>query len=118
VHAFLRLRRFVDRDLSRRSPHGRSANLSIWIGLIPLTPFVFLARPHSATELVIAACLSFISLCWAAFVAWRCSRLIRASGARGDRDFDRHTKPMLGREYKSAESATKARVRRRRTNSS
>lgn len=113
---YLRLRRFVDRDLGRRSDYGRRANLSILGGMVPFGPLAFLKLPYNAAELVIAALSISVGVSWAAFVLWRCSRLLRAAGARGDRDFDRHTRHMLGREYRSTESFTAARSRRKRTN--
>jgi hypothetical protein len=111
---YLRVRRFVDRDLSRRSLHGRSTTFSPLGVIVPIAPCAFLDRPYGLIKLVIAAVAVALAVTWVAFLLWRSSRLLRAAGARGDRDFDRHAKYMLGPEYRSTESYTAARLRRRR----
>ncbi|MEG8037886.1 hypothetical protein QP166_00445 [Sphingomonas sp. LR60] len=111
---YLRLRRFVDRDLSRRSVYGRSTTFSPLGVIVPLAPCAFLDKPYGFAELVIAAVSAAVAVIWIAFLLWRASRLLRAVGARGDRDFDRHSKYILGPEYRSTESYTAARLRKRR----
>ncbi|MEH3103928.1 MAG: hypothetical protein PGN12_08475 [Sphingomonas phyllosphaerae] len=117
MSVYLRLRRFVDRDLSRQSPYGRSARSSIFAVMVPLAPVALLDKPYNAAELVTAALSASVAVAWITFLLWRASRLLRAAGARGDREFDRHSKHMLGPEYRSTESYTAARLRRRRGNS-
>jgi hypothetical protein len=115
---YLRLRRFVDRDLGHHLSYTQSATLSVWAVVVPLAPFVLLKSPYNAAELAIAALSITASVSWVAFLLWRCLRLLRAAGARGDRDFDRRSKHMLGPEYRSTESFTAARSRRKRVEGS
>jgi len=81
--------------------------------VLPIITIQLVPRPYNLAGAAAVALLAAISLLWTGFVLWRVLRLSRASGVKGDREFDRSTRPMLGPEYRDAESATKARRRRR-----
>ena len=112
MKSYMRLRKFVDWDLSKTGAI-RSGAASLLIAMaIASAPFIVVERPF-ATKALTAICLAFAaSLAWLAFVAWRSYRLLRTQAIKGDRKFDLRDKHRLPEEYASTESATKARVRR------
>jgi hypothetical protein len=104
MSAYLRIRRFVDRDL-----RDRFRPASIFIALVPLLIAGVVARqlrPLASTGIWIVG--TVISVCWLAFVAWRGSRLFWAVGLKGDQEFDQVTKFKLPPEYRDSESLTRA----------
>jgi hypothetical protein len=50
---------------------------------------------------------------WTAFAWWRGYRLFQAFGIRGDRRFDQREKFALPSEYRTSESATRTKQKRR-----
>jgi hypothetical protein len=110
MSAYLRIRRFVDRDLG-----DRFRPASIFIALIPLLIAGVVTRQlGQVASPGIWIVGTVISICWLAFVAWRGSRLFRAVGLRGDREFDQVTKFTLPPEYRDSESLTRAMRRKPR----
>lgn len=109
-----RLRRFVDWDLGRSG----GVRAGAWILLISGLPFVSLlvferlAGHRSGTAIILA---SAVTAAWLGFVGWRGWRLLRASGARSDRDFDQRGKFRLPPEHQDSESVTKAQRRDKRS---
>jgi hypothetical protein len=111
---FTRLCRFMDWDLSATG-YVRSGAWSITSGLLIVNlPIPFVSRPYGVLEMLVIAMVVGLALAWFAFVAWRGWRLLRASGARGDRAYDRHGKFDLPSEYAASESATRATRRRKK----
>jgi hypothetical protein len=109
---YMRLRKFVDWDLSKTGAIRSGAATLLIAMAIASAPFIVVEQPFSANAWA-AICLAFAaSLAWLAFVAWRGYRLLRAHAIKGDRKFDLRDKHRLHEEYASTESATKARVRR------
>jgi hypothetical protein len=112
MKVFAPLRRFLDWDLSR-GPSVGIGNLSILLIIIPWVVLLpFRNSMDEATEALALTAASITTAIWLAYVAWRGWRLIRASGVRGDRAYDRRDKLYLSSDYAKSESATKARRRR------
>jgi hypothetical protein len=107
---YLRLRRFVDRDLAA---HPRP--LSPYVGFLPAVAMGALgARMSGLPSLAGWALAVCCGICWTGFVIWRIARLGKAAGLKGDRRYDRRTRFILAAEYEETESVTAARRRRSR----
>ncbi|ATQ41743.1 hypothetical protein [Caulobacter mirabilis] len=105
---YLKLRRSVDRDLSRQ---GRP--MSPYWGLAPLGLLAF-GHPFLGAMEIPAWCLAgAVAVAWAGFIAWRGLRLAKAHALKRDRDFDRRGKFGLAPVYWGSESAARAGSRRR-----
>lgn len=109
---YLKLRRVVDRDLSR----GGLQRSGLWSFLIALWlavwPVPLVQRPFGSADYALITIGVITTTFWLLFVCWRASRLIRATALRGDRAYDRHDKYCLAREYHDTHSATRTRRRR------
>ncbi len=106
------LRRFVDWDLSR-GPSVGTGNLTILIAITPWAGLLAFRKSMSeAMEAVGLTAASIATVIWLAFVCWRGWRLMRATGIRGDRAYDREGKLNLSSDYLKSESTTKAGRRR------
>lgn len=109
VNIYLRIRYGVDRDLAtQRRP----------ISIFGPFFFVILAMLGAhliggVAEVVGWAVIVPLGAGWAAFVAWRTTRLLRAAAINGDRDFDQRGKFLLSPEYHRSESVTAASQRKR-----
>ena len=112
MSAFSRLCRFVDWDLSK-GPRVSAGNVSLAIGLLLGLPFIaFRSSAAGRLEPLILGVTLAVAVAWSALVAWRAWRLIRASAAKGDRQYDREGKLTLSAEYQDSQSATKTRSRK------
>ena len=113
MKAFVLLRRFVDWDLSR-GPGVGIGNLTLlvlivpWLTVLPLRDILI----GSAWTTVLSV-TAIATATWLGFVAWRGWRLIRITGIRGDRAYDRTGKFGLSSDYRETESATETKRRRR-----
>lgn len=110
---FIRVCRFVDKDLSR-SGYVRLAPWSIALACATVAlPVPFLSHPYGVGEVVIIGLAAGLCLGWLTFVGWRGLRLIKAASLRADRTFDRTGKFELPTDHASTESSTAASRRRR-----
>jgi hypothetical protein len=106
---YLRIRRGVDHDLSTRTKPGSPVLIAI-----PIIAAMLVERAGSAHLTTVAWILALaLSTAWLLFIGWRTSRMFRASGIKGDRDYDRQGRFALPTNYANSESATRARRRRR-----
>jgi uncharacterized membrane protein len=106
---YRKVRRWVDRELDTVA-RGFMIPLFAAAGV-----GIVAARELSGwAEWIAVGAVAASAAAWIGFVAWRAWRLMRASGLRGDRDYDRRIKHDLPPEYADTESATAARRRRRR----
>lgn len=103
-----RVRWFVDRDQSQL----RSITLIFGTFPIVVGGLIQSLLDDADTTIVWVTAIG-ASVAWTAFVCWRMYRLTKAYGLRRDRQFDTRDRFLLPPEYRSAESVTKARRRRR-----
>ncbi|RZJ01246.1 MAG: hypothetical protein EON90_03685 [Brevundimonas sp.] len=107
--AYLRLRRWVDQDLtSQRRP------LAIF-GPTFIVAVILMGVYGSGGVAILAgwAVITLFGAPWAAFVGWRAVRQVRAMTTKGDRDYDHRTKYLLAPEHQASESVLAARRRKR-----
>ena len=108
------LRRFVDWDLSRTSG-VRAGAWSLFLTFLPALALIEGARLLDVEPNRAAIALTIVvTAAWAAFVAWRWWRLLKAYAIKGDREYDRRGKLRLPPEYRESESVTRARRKQRR----
>ncbi len=107
----MRIRRHVDRDLV-----DNYRPISPFYGLLLLAGVALGGAGRSnVLGVMLWIMASAICVLWTTFVGWRTVRLWKATGLRGDRDYDRRLKLLLPPEYASTESATTGRRKRRRS---
>lgn len=99
MRAYLMLRRWVDGCWSEH----RDSRVLVLLAGVPFILVPVLGRWWLVPSILIVAV-------WIAFVGWRGSRMARAS----DVHYDRRTKFLLAREYRSSESAMKTSFRKKR----
>jgi hypothetical protein len=97
VSAYLRIRKWVDESLGAYSVV--SYKVPFFLAIIPFFAVPLLGSWWLAPSIAWAAL-------WTGFVSWRAYRLMRATGIKGDRAYDRKGKFRLSHEYWSTESAT------------
>lgn len=108
---WLLVRGWTDRTLRSRGSAYRLALLPAFL------PFVILAALDHVQTLSrsdwrwVAAAIWFVG--WLMFVSWRFWRMLRETGPKGDRHYDREGKYDLPPEYAGSESATKAKRRQK-----
>jgi hypothetical protein len=107
---YLRIRRWVDRDVSRPSV----SSVAIGPACLALAPFVALEYlTDGAAPNALLALPAPIALGWFGFVCWRGSRMARAGMLKSSRDYDRKGKYLLPPEYANSESSFAAARRKR-----
>lgn len=112
MSSYFKLRRMVDRDLSRSGPQ-RNGVWSFTIALLlAVWPLPFVEHPFGPAEYAVMTVGVITTTSWLLFVCWRATRLFRAMALRGDREYDRHDKYCLSQDYRDTHSATQARRRR------
>ena len=111
VNFYLRIRRWVDRDLASRSLN----TIAHVFGLIPIL-VAALAQNVFEQPVTTVVWTVAIGLCvaWTAFIVWRGVRLIKAGSIKGDREFDQTGKFLLSPEYHRSESVTATLQRKRK----
>jgi hypothetical protein len=113
MKAFALLRRFVDWDLSR-GPSVGVGNLTLLVLIVPWLAVLSLRGILiGVVWKTVLSVMAIATVIWLGFVAWRGWRLIRITGIRGDRAYDRTVKFRLSSDYRETESATETRRRRR-----
>lgn len=95
---YLTVRRWIDAKLS--SPSRRTQELAFWPAGVPWLPIAFFRVSEVA---VWGPCAAF-SVAWTAFCCWRAYRLIRTSGIKSARHYDRVGKHQIPPEYARSES--------------
>ena len=109
VTIYLRTRRWVDHDLAtQRRPLSIFGPLFFIILVMTGAHFIGPVAEGSARVVIIP-----LGAGWAAFVAWRITRLLRAVSIIGDREFDQRGKFLLSPEYHRSESVTATSQRKR-----
>ena len=108
-HRYLKVRRWVDRDLENYRP------LSLYATFLPIILMSALNRALSHPWRIVGWSLAIgLSATWGAFVLWRFVRYYRAAMLESDRAYDQRIKYALPPEYRDTESAGEARRRRAR----
>jgi hypothetical protein len=103
---YLALRQWTDDDIA-----NRRFRIS-WINWpLPFLPGILLNAVGLPGAGLLALPAAVLSLVWLGFNIWRGVRVLRASAAYGDWQYDKRDRTQLASEYADGISATRARVR-------
>lgn len=111
---YLRVRRWVDRDLAA---YPRDS-LALW-GPTGIAILALVGAYNAGPAEPVAVALFWLLIAppwgaWMGFLLWRASRIIRFEAIKGDREYDQRGKFLLPPEYARSESVAAASRRERR----
>lgn len=101
MKAWNSLKRWTDAFMASGITRGKAI---VVLPMLPVIPIGIIGGQDLVRQSVVP--LVIATVLWWAFIGWRGFRLMKASGIRGDRHYDRVGKLKLAKEYRDTLSAT------------